>query len=57
MRLCTYFRSSAAYRVRIALELKGIAWEPAFVHLLREGGRQHKPDYATLNPMRLLHAE
>ncbi len=56
MRLYTYFRSSAAYRVRIALELKGIAWEPAFVHLLREGGQQHKPDYAALSPMRLVPA-
>ena len=56
MRLYTYFRSSAAYRVRIALGWKGIAYEPAFVHLVRGGGAQHKPDYAALNPMRLVPA-
>jgi glutathione S-transferase len=41
MQLHTYFRSSAAYRVRIALALKGIAWDPAYVHLLKEIGRAH----------------
>ena len=38
LRLYTYFRSSAAYRVRIALALKGLAYESVPVHLLREGG-------------------
>jgi maleylacetoacetate isomerase len=56
MKLFTYFRSSAAYRVRIALGLKGIPYEPSFVHLVREGGEQHKPDYVAINPMQLVPA-
>ena len=44
-----YFRSSAAFRVRIALNLKGIAPEMKFVHLLKEGGQQHGA-YKTVNP-------
>lgn len=54
MKLYTYFRSSAAYRVRIALGLKGIAYEPVFVHLVRDGGEQHAADYTRLNPMHLV---
>jgi len=50
MKLYTYFRSSAAYRVRIALHLKGLAFESVPVHLLRDGGQQHAPAYAALNP-------
>ncbi|HWP94551.1 MAG TPA: maleylacetoacetate isomerase [Gammaproteobacteria bacterium] len=50
MILYTYFRSSASYRVRIALNLKGIAAEYRFVHLVRDGGEQHKPEYRRLNP-------
>jgi maleylacetoacetate isomerase len=49
-----YFRSSAAFRVRIALTLKGITPELCFVHLLRDGGEQHKPDYKALNPQELV---
>ncbi|MDG3440451.1 maleylacetoacetate isomerase [Nitrospirillum amazonense] len=48
--LYTYFRSSAAYRVRIALNLKGLTAEQVPVHLLRDGGEQLKPDYLALNP-------
>ncbi|MGH8545385.1 MAG: glutathione S-transferase N-terminal domain-containing protein, partial [Gammaproteobacteria bacterium] len=48
MTLYTYFRSSAAYRVRIALHLKGLAYEPRYVHLLQDGGRE--PDYREINP-------
>ncbi|HEY6578381.1 MAG TPA: maleylacetoacetate isomerase [Rhizomicrobium sp.] len=49
-----YFRSSAAFRVRIALNLKGIAAEQKFVHLLKGGGEQHRPDYRAVNPQELV---
>lgn len=52
--LYTYWRSSAAYRVRIGLELKGLAWEARPVHLVREGGEQHLDAYRTLNPQQLV---
>ena len=54
MKLYTYFRSSAAFRVRIALNLKGLGYEPAFVHLRR--GDQHKPEYSAINPQALVPA-
>lgn len=50
MKLYSYFRSSAAYRVRIALNLKGLGYEYEGVHLLREGGQQLKPEYRAVNP-------
>ena len=50
LRLHSYWRSSAAYRVRIALELKGQPYEIAPVHLLRGGGEQHSPQFQELNP-------
>jgi maleylpyruvate isomerase len=50
MKLFSYFRSSAAYRVRIALNLKGLDYEYAGVHLLRDGGEQLKADYRAMNP-------
>ena len=52
--LYTYFRSSAAFRVRIALNLKGLAVEHKFVHLLKEGGQQFGGEYARLNPQHLV---
>jgi maleylacetoacetate isomerase len=52
VKLYTYFRSSAAFRVRIALNLKGLAYEPAFVHLPK--GEHRKPDYAAIDPQALL---
>ncbi|HTK80278.1 MAG TPA: maleylacetoacetate isomerase [Rhizomicrobium sp.] len=52
--LYTYFRSSAAFRVRIALNLKGIKPEMRFVHLLNDGGQQHSADYKALNPQELI---
>ena len=50
MKLYGYFRSSAAYRVRIALNLKGIAVEHAPVHLLKDGGEQRSESFRSLNP-------
>jgi maleylacetoacetate isomerase/maleylpyruvate isomerase len=54
MKLYTYFRSSAAFRVRIALNLKGLSWEAVPVHLVRAGGEQHLPAYLALNPAGLV---
>ena len=51
-----YFRSSAAFRARIALNLKGIKPELRFIHLLKEGGQQHTANYKMLNPMELIPA-
>lgn len=48
--LFSYFRSSAAYRVRIALGLKGLPCRIVPVHLVRNGGEQHLPEFLTLNP-------
>ena len=56
MKLYTYFRSSAAYRVRIALNLKGIAYEPAFVHLTRDSGQQKQAAFRAVNPQALVPA-
>jgi maleylacetoacetate isomerase len=44
-----YWRSSASYRLRMALNLKGLDYEQRFVHLVRDGGQQHLPDYIALN--------
>jgi maleylacetoacetate isomerase len=54
MRLYTYFRSSAAYRVRIALNLKGVAWESVAVDL--RAGVHRQADYPARNPQRLIPA-
>jgi len=56
MKLYTYFRSSAAYRVRIALNLKGIAYDSVPVHLLQDGGQQLLPAYRAVNPSALVPA-
>lgn len=50
MKLYSYFRSSASYRVRIALNLKGLPYEVVPVHLLRNGGEQFSPEYRRVNP-------
>ncbi|WP_027795938.1 maleylacetoacetate isomerase [Paraburkholderia acidipaludis] len=49
MKLYSYFRSSASYRVRIALNLKKLSYEYVPVHLVREGGEQLKPAYRQIN--------
>lgn len=54
LKLHSYFRSSASYRCRIALNLKGLPHELAFVHLVRDGGQQLTPAYRALNPQALL---
>ena len=50
MKLYTYFRSSAAYRVRIALNLKGLPYEMVSIHLTKDGGRQRTPEFRAVNP-------
>lgn len=52
MKLWSYWRSSCAYRVRIALGLKGLPFEYQAVHLLHQGGEQHQPAFGQLNPQR-----
>lgn len=54
MKLYSYFRSSAAYRVRIALNLKGLDADIVPVHLLKDGGQQRHDDYLALNPTGLV---
>ncbi len=50
MRLYSYFRSSAAYRARIVLNLKGIAYETVPIHLIKDGGRNYTPEFRAINP-------
>jgi maleylpyruvate isomerase len=54
MKLYSYFRSSAAYRVRIALNLKGLDYQTIPVHLLRDGGEQLSDSYRGINPSALV---
>ena len=54
MKLYSYFRSSAAYRVRIALNLKGLPAEIVPVHLVKNGGEQHSAEYCQLNASELV---
>ncbi|MBS0294218.1 MAG: maleylacetoacetate isomerase [Proteobacteria bacterium] len=56
LKLYSYFRSSAAYRVRIALALKGLAYDTIPVHLLKDGGQQHASAYRSANPQGLVPA-
>jgi len=50
MILYDYFRSTTCYRVRIALHLKQLSYEAREIHLIRDGGAQHHPDYIAINP-------
>ena len=52
LKLYTYFRSSATFRVRIALNLKGLSYDPVFVHLPK--GEHRKPEYAAVDPQALI---
>ncbi len=54
MKLYTFFRSSAAYRVRIALNLKGLDYEQIPIHLRRGGGEQFSTAYQAINPQALV---
>jgi len=54
MRLYSYWRSTAAYRVRIAMELKEINYDYVAVHLVKDGGHQHSDSYRDINPMSLV---
>lgn len=54
--LYTYWRSSAAYRVRIALNLKSLTYHSVPKHLVRDGGEQRKADYLAINPQGLVPA-
>lgn len=50
IKLYDYWRSSASYRVRIALNLKGLVYEQHPIHLVRDGGEQHTAEYRAVNP-------
>ena len=50
MKVYTYFRSSAAYRLRIALNLKGLSGDMVSIHLQKDGGLNRKPEYRAINP-------
>src|SRR5262249_49730822 len=50
VKLYSYFRSSAAYRVRIALNLKGLPYETVPIHLTKDGGHQHTAEFRAINP-------
>jgi maleylpyruvate isomerase len=54
MKLYTYFRSSAAFRARIALNLKGIAYDPAFINMKPPAAEQRTPEFLAVNPQGLV---
>lgn len=54
LKLYSYWRSTAAYRVRIALNLKRLSYQTIPVHLVKDGGEQHKPEYREKNPQGLV---
>ena len=54
LKLYGYWRSSAAYRVRIALNLKGLAYDNLPVHLVKDGGQQRSAEYKAVNPQGLV---
>lgn len=50
MKLYDYWRSTAAYRVRIVLNLKGIEADHEYVHLVKDGGQNNLPEFKAINP-------
>lgn len=54
MKLYDYYRSTACYRVRIALNIKNISYKTIPVHLLGEQGGQHGDEYKEINPQQLV---
>ena len=50
MKLYSFFRSSAAYRTRIALNLKGVSYEIVPIHLSKDGGKQKSAEFRAVNP-------
>ncbi|MCW8857675.1 MAG: maleylacetoacetate isomerase [Kangiella sp.] len=54
LKLYSYWRSTAAYRVRIALNVKRLSYQMIPVHLVKDGGEQHKPEYLEQNPQGLV---
>ena len=56
MKLYTYFRSSAAFRVRIALNVKGIAYEPACINMRPPAADHRAPEFLAVNPLGLVPA-
>ena len=53
-KLYGFYRSSAAFRARIALNLKGLDYAGAVIHLVKNGGEQFAPEYRALNPQSLV---
>ncbi len=52
--LYNYFRSTASYRVRIALNLKNLSYKEIPIHLVNNGGEQHSAEYKKINPQELV---